>query len=254
MVAPLRFGSVRPLVRYVDDERAILDTTFTTYSSPDAEPLDHRAVELLVEVDGDDGFHDEGVSKVCTKDGAGSFRVEIVEPQRWWPAGMGEQSLYGLTVRLLVDDRVVDKRTFGVGLTSIRRRRVLGASLPPSLLVNGRIHEVSSVVVVDKVDEHALLPATGESVLLVRDHYGYESLYAAADRAGILMVQSLPIEPDAEIERAVEEQIDRLAQHPSLAGYFVGHLGRARKRVTQAIKALDPTRAVFHDFPLCDAA
>ena len=254
MVAPLRFGSVRPLVRYVDDRQAVIDTRFTALDPPDAAGPSTRAVEVLIEVDGEDGFHDEGAARVTTRLGAGSFRFEIVEPQRWWPAGMGEQALYTLNIRLLFDDGVVDKKSFTLGLTSVRRDHALGQQFGPQLLVNGRICEVQDVLVIDRVDESSLLPATGESLLLVRDHYGCESLYDAADRAGILLIQSVPIDPNGTPEAAVADQVDRLASHPSLAGYFVGHLGDLTQQVTDHIRRLDPTRGVFHDFPLSPAA
>ena len=107
---------------------------------------------------------------------------------------------------------------------------------------------------VDKIDEHSLLPATGDSLLLVRDHFGAEVLYEAADRAGILLVQCVPIDAEGKLELSVAEQVDRLASHPSLAGYFVGHLGKLTGKVAEALKLLDPTRSVFLNFPLTEAA
>ncbi|MEM6393060.1 MAG: hypothetical protein AAF797_09830 [Planctomycetota bacterium] len=235
----------------------MIDTHFQTLAAPDDSgptPGTPRTVEVLIDVDGDDGFHDEGTTKIAVRGGHGSFRFEIVEPERWWPAGMGEQPLYTFSVRLLVDDHIVDRAEFTLGLASVRRDHALGEAFGPQLLVNGRIHTVRDVVVVDRIDENQLLPATGESLLLVRDHYGYESLYDAADRAGILLIQSVPIDPDADPASAVRDQVDRLAAHPSLAGYFVGHLGKLRGTVSKQLRRLDPTRMVCRDFPVLPAA
>ena len=167
---------------------------------------------------------------------------------------MGEQPLYTLSVSLIVGDEVADERKVQLGLASIRRGRVLGENLPPSLLVNGRICEVVEVVVVDRIDENHLLPANGESLLLVRDHFGNEKLYHAADMAGVLAVQAVPIDPAGDPTQQVSEQVARLAGHPSLAGYYVGHLGGLIDTVADQLKALDPTRAVFTRFPLDGAA
>jgi hypothetical protein len=116
-------------------------------------------------------------------------------------------------------------------------------------LVNGQPCALHSVVTVDRVDENQFLPATGDSLLLVTDHYGPELLYQAADQAGILLMQCVPLDPQAEPERMVREQIDRLTPHPSLAGYFVGHLGRLSDQLAKRLKQLDPTRPIFRQVP-----
>ena len=256
MKHPIRIRSIRPLVRYVDADQAVIDAHFCTLptvaSSKRRTPSGDRAVDVEIEIDGSDGFHDEGRTRVQLSGHRGSVRFEVVSPQRWWPAGMGEQALYELKVRLADDETEAEHRvTFG--LTSVRRDRVLGEGFDASLLVNGTIFDINSIVVVDKVDEHSLLPSGGDSLLLVRDHFGTEVLYEAADRAGILLVQCVPIDAEGKLELSVAEQVDRLASHPSLAGYFVGHLGKLTSKVAEALRALDPTRGVYLDFPLLEA-
>ncbi|MEM9882930.1 MAG: hypothetical protein AAF800_08440 [Planctomycetota bacterium] len=251
-----RLLRVRPLVRYVDHDQAVIEAHFTTLppvDDPDALPPG-RAVDVQVEIDNADGFHDEGTARVQLDGHRGRVRFEMVRPRRWWPAGMGEQVLYDLSLRLTDADGAADERTVSFGLTSIRRDRVLGEGFDPSLLVNGRICDIDSVVVIDRVNERRLLPANGESLLLVRDHFGPELLYDAADRAGILLIQCVPIGERAVDEAAVDDQVRRLSGHPSLAGYFVGHLGALSDAVADALRRLDPTRSVFRRFPLDAAA
>ncbi|MEM9913431.1 MAG: hypothetical protein AAF911_00550 [Planctomycetota bacterium] len=252
----VRLESVRPLVRYVDHDQAVIDAHFTTLPAVagSARQSPGRAVDVFVEIDGSDGFHDEGHTRVQLTDHRGSVRFEIVRPQRWWPAGMGEQALYTLSVTVAEEGRGRAEQTVTFGLTSVRRDRVLGEDFDESLLVNGQICDIDSVVVVDRTDADQLLPATGESLLLVRDHFGPDVLYDAADRAGILMVQCVPIHPEAKVESAVSRQVARLTAHPSLAGYFVGHLGALSDRVAEALSQIDPTRMVFRRFPLADVA
>ncbi|XAL99627.1 hypothetical protein OT109_18865 [Phycisphaeraceae bacterium D3-23] len=262
MVRPIKIASIRPLVRYVDREQAVVDTRITTLpvlpTDTSHRTADHPVVYVMAELEGADGFHDEGCGRLALKREGdhyeGGFRFGIEQPRRWWPSGMGEQPLYTLSVSLIVGDEVADRQKVQIGLASIRRDRVLGRDLPPSLLVNGQICEVVEVLVVDQVDENQLLPANGESLLLVRDHFGEERLYQAADMAGVLAVQAVPIDPQADPMRQVHRQVDRLAGHPSLAGYYVGHLGELSGPIAQKLRVLDPTRAVFTSFPLDGAA
>jgi len=258
MVRPVKIESVRPLVRYVDEHQAVIDAHVTTIpllpEDDGHRTANHPTVYVMAEVDGAEGYHDEGCGRLAMHRRGGhfegGFRFGIDEPARWWPAGMGEQPMYTMSVSLIVGDEVTDTRNVSVGLTSIRRRNVLGDGLPSSLLVNGRICEVVEVVTVDQIDEDNLLPANGESLLLVRDHFGADLLYQAADLAGVLAVQSVPIDPQGNPSKQVRDHVDRLTSHPSLAGYFVGHLGELKDHVSRRLRELDPTRPIFTRFPL----
>lgn len=252
-IRSVKIDSVRPLVRYVDDGQAVIDAHISTLPvlprQQGHRTADQPKVYVMAEVDGQDGFHDEGCGRLFLKptDGRleGGFRFGIEMPDRWWPAGMGGQPLYTLSIKIIVGDDVTDEQTVKLGLASIRRGKMFGDDLPPSLLVNGRICEVVEIVAVDKADEGQLLPATGETLLLVRDHYGGDLLYQAADMAGVLAVQAVPIDPKGDPARQVREQVGRLTSHPSLAGYYVGHLGALSQKVGDCLRALDPTRLVF---------
>jgi beta-galactosidase/beta-glucuronidase len=257
MVHPLHLTSLRPLVRYVDEDQAVIDAHLAAAFVPDESCPPNPVVDVVAEINGADGFHDEGHTRLRLVNGAASMRFEVVHPQRWWPAGMGEQPLYELTVHVISHDDLLDKKSVTFGLTSVRRdanRAALEAGREMLLLVNGQECDIASVIVVDRADERALLPATGRSLLLVRDYYGPDLLYDAADRAGILLVQCIPIHPDGRPEVDVEAQVDRLSAHPSLAGWFVGHLGQISDEVAKRIAELDPTRSVFRDFPVKPAA
>lgn len=252
------WGVVRPLVRYVDDHQAVIDTRFTVTMPPDRDLPKRMTLPLHVSFDGADGFHDEGtvIVPLSLRRGelTGAFRFEVAEPERWWPAGMGDQPLYHMTLRL--DEHGIPGELYEIdlGMTSVRREPVLGSQFGQQLLVNGQICAVNEVIVIDKADEATLLPANGETVMLVRDHYGADLLYDAADKAGILLVQAVPLDAEGRPEQGVLDNIHRLTCHPSLAGYYVGHMGELTEDLDSRLKTLDPTRSVFRHFPLNEAA
>jgi hypothetical protein len=241
-------AAVRPLVRYVDESQAVIDTHIQIKPSV---PVDHAttaidAVEVMVEIDGDDGFHDEHQQVVPLKQMQGMIRLEVVRPDRWWPAGMGEQAMYRLHVHLMIGGHAIDSHVTSIGFTSVRNSE---AGKSRELVINGRRYTVGVVMPIDAIHEHALLPVGGDSLLIVRDHYGPDLLYQAADRAGILMVQCVPIDPTGRPEQTMSEQVTRLAGHPSLVGWCVGHLGDLSHEIATRLHELDPTHAVFTDVP-----
>ena len=240
--------SIRPLVRYVDEDRAVIEIRLTVRpSSTEAwEELSSQAMEAHIEILGAQGFSDEQCQPVDWSGQEGWVRCEVVRPDRWWPAGLGDQSLYDLTVRLLSNNDLLTEHQTTIGLTSVRRIH-LDERL--QALVNGQVLSIQAVVPIDLADEHSLLPAAGDSLLLVRGHYGPDVLYDAADRAGILLIQCVPIHPQAQPDTDMAQQIDRLCAHPSLVGWFVGHLGELTDPIGQTIRRLDPTRTVFMQAP-----
>ncbi|MEX2215555.1 MAG: hypothetical protein WD768_15595 [Phycisphaeraceae bacterium] len=252
-----RFSSIRPLVRYVDAEQAVVEVMVNLAPSVGASKRRHspRDVQVWVDVDTDEGFHDEEAIHLTPRaDMAGSsaVKVKIVEPSRWWPAGMGEQPLYNLKVALVADDELTDEWTGTFGLTSVRRWNWHGSDR--ALMVNGKACNIGAVVPVDLLHERHLLPVAGDSLMVVRGHWGPDVLYEAADRAGILLIQCIPVDAEGRPEDALIEQVNRLSRHPSLAGWYVGHLGKYTERMAYLVECLDPTRSVFRRLPTETAA
>lgn len=252
MVAPSqsqpKLSHILPIVRYVDEEQAIVDVAVALRAAMPtrSRSIGPKIIDVLLELDSEDGFHDEEHQTLHLTDLRGSARMQVVHPTRWWPAGMGDQSLYNLSISLLWGDAIVDKQTVTVGLTSVRRSEDI---LPADLLVNGKHYHALDVVAIDAIHENSFLPIGGESLLIIRDHYGPDLLYQAADRAGLLLIQCVPIDPDGHPEAAVADQIARLSAHPSLAGWCVGHLGGLRDQVAGSLRELDPVHNVFLDVP-----
>ncbi|QQE12301.1 hypothetical protein JD969_02160 [Planctomycetota bacterium] len=256
MSCDLRLASVSPQIRYVDSDRAIVDVHFSVSPIDLTDPKYNSStrVEVLLDIDGADGFHDEGRAHVTLNNSLGCVRFEIVHPQRWWPANMGEQPLYELTIGILVDQVITDSTGILFGLSSVRQDPFTEMSLDPTLLVNGEVCDIESVVIVDEYEDQSLLPQNGGSVLVVRDHYGPEVLYEAADRAGILMIQCVPDLDKNITDDQVAAAIHRITPHPSLAGWYVGNHGKNSQDIADKIKKIDPSHTIFHEFPLEYAA
>lgn len=253
---PPRLASIRPLVRYVDEGVAVIDVQLAV-TPPLPMPAAMRsagcpeALRVALEVQGPDGFMDEQTSHIQLKDHTGTARLQVVQPQRWWPAGMGEQSLYTIRVTVMTTaGDFIDSRTLSIGFTSIRHAQDHAPTAHPiDLLINGQECPIEAIVPIDLVHEKRLLPVRGQSVLLVRGHYGPDVLYEAADRAGILLIQCVPLDPEGTPEADVPSEVDRLSSHPSLAGWFVGHLGEMSSRIERRLRNLDPTHNVFRHMP-----
>ncbi len=268
--------AVRPLVRYVDESQAVLDAHISlgpwwdnardnTHPDPhdDHQPLD-GPVQVKIRMAAHTGPSSENTFEhtvaLDLDDHTGVVRFEVTDPARWWPAGMGDQTLYDLEVTVSIEDRAVDHYHATVGLTSVRPASSeqphpdqphLAQPWPDGhtvLLVNGREREIQSVVPVDPVDEQHLLPVGGDSLLLVRGHFGSDQLYQAADRAGILLIQSVPpINANRKKSPAptLQQQVDRLAGHPCLAGWLIQPQSPKANHLATQLHQLDPTRSIF---------
>ncbi len=255
--------AIRPLVRYVDERQAIVDVYVSIFQSrhphgrnPDISAL---PLEVHVLVEGPDGCAYQQQTRLNIQGQAGRIRFEMGDPQRWWPSGMGDQTLYNLSVSILVNDESVYQWNNTIGLTSVRPVNVqpvftgdvshdtagMGMALEKeaTLLVNGRQCLIRTVVPVNPDDEQSVLPVGEHCLLVVRGHYGPDLLYDAADRAGTLLVQSIPV--TADLHGSDRSQIDRLAGHPSLAGWLVGPADQAADMIASRIHEMDPTRSVL---------
>jgi beta-mannosidase len=283
---------IRPLVRYVDEAQAVIEVHVRLGPLPEggvepARPKAARAsartselnlanitamIEMRAPVPGGrTGF--EYRRHLDLSSGQGMVRFVMPDPDRWWPAGMGEQWLYDLAITLLDGDTVLEQSVTTIGLTSVRSpapRLVPLAACPPvpeppkanvppnaatMLLINGQPCRIQSVTDIDARDERRLLPVSSDSLLVIHGHLAPDRLLDAADRAGVLMIQSLPSVPaldpanDAPDVQDTLARIERLTAHPCLAGWFVGHAGLMSERLIQRVHDLDPSRNIFRVLP-----
>lgn len=250
------FASVRPLVRYVDDEQAVVEVHFLLQPklSTGRRAAFPGHVDVRLSITHEDGFNDEERFLVPIQRGSGMVRMKLVRPRLWWPVGMGEQSLYQVELQLLKRHQPAAVWSGSIGLTSVRPGLGFSDPEPSCLLINGQDCRIRKLMPIDAPDEQSFLPISGQSLLVIRGHYGPDVLFEAADRAGILLLQCVPLSEVGDFDREVPPQVERLATHPSLAGWYVGHLGDTGRRVAEQIRTIDPTHSVFMRLPAMDAA
>lgn len=209
-------------------------------------------VDLDVEVDHDGGTHDLVLEAIIggrthrRHVPAGTrrvrFGIEVPSPELWWPAGLGRQRLYDLTVQLRTDDRLLDEITQRIGF-----RTVLVEEAPDEeggesfgISVNGVdlfvrgfnwIPDDTSIARVTPGDyRRGITDALAMGANLIRVWGGgvFESseFYRQCDEAGMLVWQDFLFacaaypedEPfPSEIAAEVRDNVTRLMHHPSLA-------------------------------------
>ncbi len=205
------------------------------------------------------------------------LHLNVKNPQFWWPAGMGEQPLYEVTVDILAGrtclehvSRRIGLRQFGVeratedGRTryrfSINRAPMMlkGASWVPADLYVARLTRVeyARLVKAAVVANMNILRAWGGGV------YESDAFYDLCDEYGICVWQDVMVsaeqvaEPSPEVlagfGREVEQNARRLRHHPCLVLWCGGDGGVPapyERAAARALAASDPDRAVLPAMP-----
>jgi len=163
------------------------------------------------------------------------WRAVVPEPELWWPAGLGGQPLYEVAVSVLVRGAVSDSRSLTTGLRQVRARKMTwelngervflqGAELVPT----GRA--LAAVSSEDVARDVAVAREAGLNLLRVKQHVGRPELYRAADQAGMLLWQDLPLpgrwSGKGQAVRQAREAVWLLAHHPSIVAWCGGGTGR----------------------------
>ncbi len=233
---PVRIAALRLLCREAGPERAVV--ALRAVLDSDAA----RRVRLRTEIGDHDHVHDQplaaGVNEV-------NWTLTIERPALWWPRAFGSPALHDARVAVEVpegdqgDERggdaaaVSDRRRLRTGLRSVRLRRwqwsvngerlfVKGASVGPTRMgpADARPHDVRAAI------EAAC--DLGLDLVRVHAHVARPELYDAADEAGLLVWQDMPLHgPYARgIRRQAVRQaaalVDLLGHHPSVA-LWCGH-------------------------------
>jgi beta-mannosidase len=172
---------------------------------------------------------------------AAPLRLEVPDPRLWWPNGMGEQPLYRLTGRLLIDGETCDVAAQTIGLRTVAIDRApladgtrfcicvngvetfcRGGNLAPPDMIPARVTpERWERLVAEAREAHfTMFRVNGVG------YYPDDAFFEACDRAGILLWQDftfacMTYPDDAEFRTVVDAEtrkvVSRLRHHPSLA-------------------------------------
>lgn len=248
---------VRPQAR-IDDLR------FATLSAS-AEAADLRidlrvrnasttAVEVvLADPDGREAFRHEGPAAESL-----TFPVRLDRPRLWWTADLGEQPLYVLTVRLLLDGRALDDARREVGVRTIALDQSPDPDEPGTtffrFVLNGQtifakgacwVPASSFVGQADEAVFKRLIDQTVRANMNMIRVWGggvYEPdlFYDLCDRRGVLVWQDFMFacaqypEDDAfaaSVKAEAEDQVRRLRHHACLAIWCGNNESQAMHRI-----------------------
>ncbi|MFD2657352.1 beta-mannosidase [Gracilibacillus thailandensis] len=185
--------------------------------------------------------------QVVSKDvGKDSFLFEMDDPQLWWPAGYGEQSLYTLEVSLNKDGEQIDSLTKSIGLRTIEVKHEpdeWGKSF--TFIINGYPIFMKGA---NYIPEDNLLPRTSKerTERLIQDsvaanfnmirvwgggHYPEDYFYDLCDRYGIIVWQDfmfacsvyrLTEQFEQSVRQEAIDQVKRIRHHACL-GIWCGN-------------------------------
>jgi beta-mannosidase len=162
-----------------------------------------------------------------------SWTVEVDHPPRWWPWRYGPQPLVDVTVHVMADGVRSDGRVLRTAFREIRsdgwrfhvngeRVFVMGSNQGPSVMALGEAGPPEL-----RSDVRRAIDANLD-MLRIHGHVTRQEVYAAADEAGLLLWQDVPLQwgyargarkPAAAQARTL---VDLLGHHPSVV-VWCGH-------------------------------
>jgi beta-mannosidase len=196
------------------------------------------------------------------------WSVTVDRPALWWPHALGPATLHDVRVAVLVDDdapdpgglddldldlgpdgpgrgdgvppgadpdpgRPSDERRFRVGLRSVRLRNWVASVNGERLFLKGANQgptrmALGEATAAELQGDVALAVETGLDLLRVHAHVSRPELYDAADEAGLLLWQDMPLQWGyargirRQAVRQARGLVDLLGHHPSVA-VWCGH-------------------------------
>ncbi|MGI8753988.1 MAG: glycoside hydrolase family 2 protein [Acidimicrobiales bacterium] len=160
------------------------------------------------------------------------WRVIVDRPALWWPHALGAQPLHTVTVSVGTPAGCSDRRTVTTGLRQIRMRNFVASVNGERLFLKGTncgptrraLAEATPEQLAGDVD---LARQAGLDLVRVHAHVTRPEFYDAADRAGMLIWQDLPLQwgyarVRRQAVRQARQAVTLLGHHPSLA-IWCGH-------------------------------
>jgi len=221
---PVRIRDLRVRCRDATPERAVV------VFDANLETLDSRAVTIKSAV----GAVDHELTQTLA---AGENHVEwtvtIDQPELWWPWSLGDQPLHDVIVEAWVDDERSHRRQVRTGLRRVELHNWICSVNGERLFLKGSNHGPTQLDLANATPEQLaadvhLAKDAGLDLLRLHAHITRNEFYDAADEAGLLLWQDLPLQRS--YARGVRKQAVRqaryavqvLGHHPSIA-IWCGH-------------------------------
>ncbi|HVF32814.1 MAG TPA: hypothetical protein VM933_07245 [Acidimicrobiales bacterium] len=170
---------------------------------------------------------------------AGENRVEwrtgIEDPPLWWPHALGAPNLVDVTIEARLLDRAQpsDSRRIRTGLRKVALSNWIASINGERLFLKGTNQGPTRMALAEATPDElradvALAKAANLDLLRVHAHVTRAELYEAADEAGLLLWQDLPLQwgyargTRKQAVRQAREAVDLLGHHPSIA-VWCGH-------------------------------
>jgi beta-mannosidase len=217
---PVRVDRLRVLCRDADDRRAHLRIAARLDSDREA------AVTIRTSIGGD--VSDESQLVVASGQNEIEWNIDITDPPLWWPRALGDQPLVDVTVEVMVDGEVSDRRERRTGLRQITWDNWQCTVNGERLFLKGANYLPVTELPADATSERIrgdLQAAVdlGLDALRIHGHIADREVYAAADELGLLLLQDFPLQwghARSVRTQAVEQAraaVDSLGHHPSIA-------------------------------------
>jgi len=182
--------------------------------------------------------------------------LTIPDPELWWPWELGDQPLYRVAVSVETNGSIsgISERT--IGLRQLRMKNYVlwingerlfakGADVWPTTALPA---QASAELISGDITRAKEL---GLNLLRVESHVARPEFYEAADRAGMLLWQDLPMR--GEVKRGIQNSavdaahrlVDKLGGHPSIAIWCAHYDPAGTSTGRHPLTAVPSRRAVF---------
>ena len=171
------------------------------------------------------GTDDERTQPLAAGENRVEWTVAVPDPDLWWPWALGDQPLHDLVVEVVdAHGRVSDRRRRRVGLRSVRLRDWVLSVNGERLFTKGAVlaptrRALGEATAEEVAADVALARDAGLDLVRVQGHVGRPELYDAADAAGMLVWQDLPLQGGyhrsvrRQARRQAREVVDLLGHH-----------------------------------------
>ena len=229
---PVRIRHLRVLCREASEEQGVIQVR-AVLDAADAGTVEVRTTVAGVEV--------VESHTLAAGENQLTWIAVVPEPDLWWPHALGAQPLHGVDVEVGVPESDVegapvalsDRRSRRVGFRQVALRGWTASVNGERLFLKGATYLPTRAALAEATPDEvradvARSVAGGLDLLRVHSHIGHPELYEAADEAGLLLWQDLPLHGGyartlrKQAMRQTREAVDLLGHHPSVA-IWCGH-------------------------------